>query len=516
MSSLSARIPSRLRAADPIIPALAVISFVVYLMHGFDKALTRDLGVYVYGGQRWLAGDVPYQGILNRAGPLAHMLPGIGTGLGRLFGIDDIHAARAFFTLMAVACVCLVYVLVRNVLGSRTAGVIAAMAFLCFRGIIEYSTGGPREKTAMVLFLLVAMLALHHRRWATAGVFTALGTLTWQPVFFVVAAMAVAAIVLAPKGRFSALLRYAVGGAVTTLAMLAYYALNGALHTFFDGFLILNYKYTEQASALDGSKLWLILQQGYGNSIWLIILGLAVQPVLSVLAVRPAWRTREPGPVTEVTLGVGWAAGVAWSFVAFNGWPDLFPLLPMAALGIGGLAATVIHAVDRRVSLRVVEVFTAVISLVLIIWAVGMARETSGIGLREQRASVNAVLSHGPKNPTILSVQAPEVLVMAHMKNPTRIQMFTNGFPKYVDDTWPGGIQGYGRWIAKKAPTYIVVENGFPKSSWLYDVLRKDYVLTAGAPHWRWWVNKSVPPEVRHEIRRSNIRAKHREVVLSE
>ena len=36
----------------------------------------------------------------------------------------------------------------------------------------------------MVLFLLAALLAMVHRRWFATGVFIALGTLTWQPVFF--------------------------------------------------------------------------------------------------------------------------------------------------------------------------------------------------------------------------------------------------------------------------------------------------------------------------------------------
>ena len=90
----------RIRMPDPLIPAIAVVSLVVYLLHGFDKALTRDLSVYTYGGQRFLDGEPPYVGILNRAGPLAHVLPGVGIWLGRLVGFGDIHGARVFFMLL--------------------------------------------------------------------------------------------------------------------------------------------------------------------------------------------------------------------------------------------------------------------------------------------------------------------------------------------------------------------------------------------------------------------------------
>ena len=114
--------------------------------------------------------------------------------------------------LFSVACVCLVYVLARDLFRSRGGGLVAATAFLGFNGFLALATFGPREKTPMVLFLLVALLAMRHRRWATFGVFVALGTLTWQPVFFVLLVIGLVAIVLMPSGRLAALLRVVIGG----------------------------------------------------------------------------------------------------------------------------------------------------------------------------------------------------------------------------------------------------------------------------------------------------------------
>ncbi len=334
MSALRAR----LGAADPWVAVVGLVSLVVYALHGFDGVLTRDLGVYLYGAQRFLAGDPPYVGILNRAGPLAHVLPAVGIWVGRQVGVGDVHAARYLYLLLSVACVCLVHVLARDLYGSRLVGMVAATAFLGFQGFLEMATYGPREKTPMVLFLLVALVALLHRRWATAGVFVALATLTWQPVFFVLAATGLVAIVLAPSGRRLAALRVVVGGAATSAVVLAYYAAHQALHTFFEGFVLINARYTTQRG-VTSSATWGLLKAGYGASVWLILIGLVALPVFSVLAVRPAWRTRDAVPVTMAALGAGWLVGMGWSGIAFNGYLDLFEMLPFAALGLGRIVS---------------------------------------------------------------------------------------------------------------------------------------------------------------------------------
>jgi 4-amino-4-deoxy-L-arabinose transferase-like glycosyltransferase len=490
----------RLAAADPLTGMVGLVSLVVYLLHGFDKALTRDLGVYTYGGQRFLAGDPPYVGILNRAGPLAHALPGVGSGLGRLVGVGDVHGARAFFMLMSIGSVCLVYVIVRDLRGSRSAALIAAAAFLGFQGFLDLATNGPREKTAMVLFLLVALFAVLHRRWATCGVFIALGTLTWQPVFFVIVVTAVVAAILAPDRRARAMVRIALGGAVTTAVVLLYYAANGAMHTFFEGFVLINAQYTNQPSPFtDGAYIWRSLRNGYGPSLWVILLGLVAVPVLAVTSARTAWRTRGQAAATDVSLGAGWLAGVVWSAIAFNAWPDLFVMLPLAAIGVGGGAAAVLRRLDPRAAVAV----TAVLALVGTAYATVFSVTTRGDDLRSERVVIARVLRMGPHPATMLSLQAPEVLVMTHRVNPSPYQMLDSGFSQYVDDTYPGGLAGYVAWIERTAPTYIVMQAGF-RPPWLLPWLEEHYAKVGGARQFNFWVSRSVSQDVRQEIRHAN------------
>ena len=487
----------RLAPIDPLLVVVALLSLVVYLLHGFDKALGRDLGVYAYGGQRFLEGDPPYVGILNRAGPLAHALPGVGIWLGRLVGVADVHGARGFFMLIAVLCVCLVYVVTRDLTRSRAAAVVAATAFLGFQGFLDLATNGPREKTAMVLFLLGALLAVLHRRWTVCGACVALGTLTWQPVFFVAVVIAVVGAVLTPEGRLQALGRMVIGGLVPTVVVVAYYAALGAVHTFLDGFVLINAQYTVQPSPFSHTDaVWTDLGNGYGASLWVIVLGLLAVPVLGLLSLRDAWRAQERTAATWVALGAGWVAGLGWSAIAYNAWMDLFVMLPFAALGVGGSAAWMFRRLDPRAA---VGVATA-LALVGTAYAMVFSVTTRGDDLHEQRASIAAVLRSGPHPATILSLQAPEVLVLTNRVNPSPYQMFDHGFPDYIDATYPGGLEGYLAWIQRTAPTYVVTQTRF-RPRWLTPWLKEHYADVGSTPQFRWWVSRTVKPAVRHKIR---------------
>ena len=57
--------------------------------------------------------------------------------------------------LIATACVCVVYLLGRDVFGSRLVGLVTAATFLTFHGFIQYASNGPREKTPMTLFIVL-------------------------------------------------------------------------------------------------------------------------------------------------------------------------------------------------------------------------------------------------------------------------------------------------------------------------------------------------------------------------
>ncbi len=500
-ASIASSLRARAGSADPLTFVVGLVSLVVYVLHGFDKAMTRDLGVYSYGGQRFLHGDPPYVGILNRAGPLAHVMPGIGMGLGRLVGLSDIHGARVFFMLISVACVCLVYVVGRDLTGSRAAGVVAALAFLSFHEFLDMATNGPREKTPMVLFLMVALVAVLRRRWVTCGVFIALGTLTWQPVFFTAVVAAGVAALLAPDHRVRAVVRVAIGGAVTTGVVLVYYAVNGALHTFFQDFLVINAEYTRQPNPFDnGPYIWANLKSGFGATLWVIFLGMAVLAVTAVVSAPRAWRTREVAATGWVVLGAGWLAGMGWSMIAYNASPDLFMLLPLAAVGFGNAVAFVLARLERRARLAV----AAALAVVLTAYVTEFSVTTRGHDLVPETAVVTRTLQLGPHPFTVVSFRAPQALVMADVANPTPYQMFDPDLERYMNDNYePGGLAGYVEWVQRYSPTYIVLQTRF-RPPWLMPWLEEHYDNVGGHRQFDFWVAKWVGPDVRQQMKQAN------------
>jgi hypothetical protein len=486
----------RLARIDPLVPLLCAVATAIYVLHGFDGYLSRDLGDYAYGAQQVAAGVPPYVAVLNRAGPLAHLIPGIGALVSTWVGVDQVVGMRVFLMLFAVAAIAVTYLLGRDLFRSRLAGVAAAASLLGCQGFIAYASDGPREKTSMALFLLCALLAMVHRRWGSMGFFTALATLCWQPVFLVAAAGALTAVLVGPPaGRARALARFGVGGLVPSAVTVGAYAAVGALGIFLDDFVLINARYTQQTSLVTspGAAVGMLVS-GYGPSLALFVAGLVA---ITVLAVRALGRPHDLLRVNLLATGAVLLAGLAWSLKAFNGYPDAFIMLPPAAIGIGGAAAALAERVPLRAALWATTAWTVAAAGIGATYAVTTRSDT----LDDQRASVQAVLARLPPDAQILSVNAPQPLVLAHQRNPSRLQLFGNGLVGYVDATWPGGSDGYGRWVGRQAPTLIALGNGGVVPDWLDPTLDKRYDRVGTTIGWDWYVRSDVGAPTRRELR---------------
>ena len=476
---------------DPILPVVAIVAGPTYALHGFDGMLTRDLGIYSYAGQQVAEGVPPYLGVMNRAGPLAHAIPAIGVMVSRLLGLDDLYTMRIFFMLIAVTCVCAVYLLGRDAFRSRMVGVITASTFLTFSGFIHYASNGPREKTPMTLFIVLALWAVVHRRWFTAGVFVSLATLCLQIAFFASFAAVVAGVVLLAGGaRLRSLLRVAIGGAVPITVLVVWFALAGSLRASVDAFVVINYRYTTPDPLLPMlDEKWEALQVAYDFSVWLLLGGVAVLLLHAVWQLF-RWVARRRAPVEEtatvmVAFAVGAAAGLAWNIKEYDAWPDLFPLLPFAALGIGLVFALLRPLLTTPVAVGTVVVL-AVVATVL---SVEESVTTRDHRLVAQRESVERVLDAVP-DATITSVEGPQPLVLGKLRNPTRHQMFRSGLQDYLDDEWPGGLEGFRRDIVERGTTLVTL--GDPVSNRWRAAVEPEYVYVGSAPDFYWYARADL------------------------
>ncbi|MEI2714568.1 MAG: glycosyltransferase family 39 protein [Nocardioides sp.] len=479
------------RRRDPIGPLLALASAALFVARGFDGILSRDLALYAYAGQRVAAGDPPYVGVMNRSGPLAHLVPGFGAWWGDLVGMDDLLAMRLVMLVLSALTVWATYALARRVLDSRPAAAVAAFAIATIPGWIFYAAGGPREKTTMVLLLTLTLAALLARRWTAAGVCLALATLTWQPVFFPGAVTALA-IALASAERLRALVRIAFGGMATTLAFVAYFLVVGALPEALDGFIRIHLAYTRQPGfGDDDGRIWEQTLNMLGMSTYILIAGLIALPLVTLVMLIQARLRRELDWNARFLIAatLGEIAGLAWSYRTFNGWADALVLVPYAVLGLAGVATLLV----RHLPWRVGTVLAIAGCLALGAIGVQYVRSDSENFLPKQRAEIDRVLEVLP-DATMVSIEAPQALVLAHRVNPSQHQMFRLGLQRFVNDTWPGGLRGYGDWIAQQRPDLVLVGQK-AKYRWLMRTLDEDYTEFGKSPGWYWFVRNDVDDE---------------------
>jgi hypothetical protein len=468
---------------------------VVYFLHGFQGELQRDQAMYIYAGQRLAEGAAPYVDMFERTGPLAQLIPGIGVLAARAAGVDDVIGVRVLFAGLAAASISLMYVLARDLFRSRAAGFASAAALLCFEGFVFFASTGPSEKTVMVLFLLAMLIAVHRRAWMATGVLVSLATLTWQPAFLPAMACIVAATIAgAGRGRRLPVLgRVVLGGLIPTALAIGAYVAMGHLGTLLDGFLLVNLRYRAPNVFLaDIAWRWGALLNWYGVSLSVLIVGLVA---VLFAAARSFVRGRGVHPNPAATLfgvGVLTLVGIAWSIWEFDNGPDIFMLLPSGALGIGALfsALEVRHAVVG-VTAGVVAMATIAVTFAIGLRPDGLGAAAHPEGLRVQREAVVAVLDALPGDEAIFSVEAPQPLVFSGKRNASRFQLYGSGLDDYVDDTWPGGIEGYVTWIEGNEPSIVAIgRDRIP--DWLAAALDNRYQRVGSAPGWTWYVRKDL------------------------
>lgn len=489
---------------DPVL--VGVVAFLVYAAHGYHGGLNHDLGVFTYGGEQVAKGVVPYVTVFNSVGPLADAVPGAAIWLGHLFGVDPILAARVSFTVLSAIACALLSVLARDTFGSRRAAFVAPAVFLLFEEFLTLASDGPREKTTMVVLLIATLILVGRRRWLAAGVCTALATLTWQPVLAVALTAVAGGLLLERTGRVRAATRFVAGGLIPSVVTLGVFAVAGATRTAIDGFITVNLLYTKQPSALSApGHTWHVLWSSYHLSLILLVLGLAASLVLTVVSIPGVLPSVvEPSPEARLLVVTGLAGAVAtvWTVSVVNGGPDLFVLLPFAALGLTGSVVRLSRALPDRAG----ELLTAGIVVAGVALAVVTARVTTSDLLRQQRADVAAVLRTQPADATVMSLDAPQVLALARRTNPTSYQLFNGNMIRYLDHDYPGGLRGYRHLIARTRPTFIVVGGQSRGAHWTEGFLARDYWRIGNGASWSWYLSRAAGPAARDRAHAANQR----------
>jgi hypothetical protein len=359
--------------------ALAVAGVALAELYRPDlQRLDGDDSIQIYLAQRALEGSPPYVAGLYAKTPLTPLLTAAAIGVGRVAGVSDIMSGRLLFVALGGLYVLAMGLAGTAIFGGRTwrpaaegaaaGGLAAAATLLSFRPLPVVAAKGMEPKLILAAFGTLALWLTARRRWGWAGACAALAFLAWQPAGLFMAATALAALCQAGEPRWKA-----VGGAVLGMcaplaAVGAYLAATGALGPAWRqaGLGALTFG----QAAVEGSGLLARLSSNPGRiyaatgtafdgmrPVFLLgllgWLGLAAEPLRAIwqtsaeggLASRLWEATRRPAQLPSMVVGGGF---LAFTVLDFQAGPDLLPLTPLAALGIGWWLVTLSGATALR------------------------------------------------------------------------------------------------------------------------------------------------------------------------
>jgi hypothetical protein len=216
-----------------------------------------------------------------------------------------------------------------------------------------------------------------------------------------------------------------------------------------------------------------VVHHAYGaEGAVLVPAGLALLPVAAWLAVRgrAAGSTAEdaalrtPNPLRDpLAVGVVLAmlSQVAYAVYDFQGYPDVFPLLPFAALGVAGGVTVLVrlfHGGLRRVAGAVAVAGLAV--LAAITWPALDSVAAADPGIAEQRSASCAAATIAGEHP-FYSLGNPAQFVLTHRRSPDRFIYLAGQVDQWRADHYPGGFDAWIAHIAAAHPPVVVVD-GWP------------------------------------------------------
>ncbi len=427
----------------------AVALFTRFGVHG---QLSRDESIYVYGGQWWARGVPFYVSTFDPKTPLSALLAALGAGIS---SGDGIVAIRIVFGVLACATVVAQYWLGRRLWDSAVAGLVGAVVLASFRGFAGDAFGGPDAKTPGILLAVVAMALLARRRWFWGALAGSLAFLDWQPLG-VYAVLAVVAAAVAARGRG---LLAALAGALAPIAVtVAYYAAEGALPQLVEAtvrFPLEGVHRRPMTLADRVRNIEHVVTTGYTHTGVLFWLGTALFVALCLL--RLALGPRDA--VVWVALPT-FLALAAFSLSDFQGYPDLYPLLPYAALGLGGTAAEVARRLGplRRPAGALAGAMAVALALLCWHWYGGdPARNHELDRQRAHGAQLAGLLGPGK----LYSLGDPRPLVLTGRRNPGRFIYLGSGIGRWAAAHTPGGLAGWAARIRAADPAVIAFGGGW-------------------------------------------------------
>ncbi len=456
------------RAGAPaILGALGALAAAVVMFTRFsiDGTLERDPAIYAYSAQQFAHGVPIYASIFDPKGPLASLTAGVAVAAGRLVGLFDLHSIRLAYLAMTCLTVLAVYWLALRLWRSVVAAVVAAVVFAAFRGIALDAMTGPDAKTPGILCAVLAMTLAVQRRWFAAALLGGVAFLDWQPLVAYPLVIVIVAVCSAEAGKRWRTLGTTLAGAALPLVVIAgYFVATGAFGRFFESVFVFPATGVQRGPtsfAGNVTQILRVVRDYYDFSGILFWAGLAALLLLVIVAGILDRRSLR-NPVSTVVL-ITFLLEAAYSTFDFQGYPDLYPLLPYAALGLGGVAALVTarwaSPLYHRTAATGVILAMVVLAALSCLW---FTRDPlNDRGLIAQRADACAVTRMLGAKGTLYALGDPTALVLTGRRNPDRYIYLGGGVGAWKIHHTAGGFLAWKAQIRAAHPAVIAIRGWY-------------------------------------------------------
>jgi hypothetical protein len=322
------------------------------------------------------------------------------------------------------------------------------------------------------------MVLMVRRRWFWAAFAGGLAFLAWQPLVFYPAAAVAGAALMSPRGeRLRRIAQALAGSAIPIAATTLWFWLQGALGAFVEAAITFPFSGISRGHDSLASRVARIVDTVDGSYTRMRIPFWAGLVALLVLLAVRLRRTGPRGVLTDpyaIAVAGTLLALAGFSLTDFQGYPDLYPLLPYAALGLGGALALGVRAA-ARVRLRVPAAAAAILAVAALgaaSWSWYGRDAAYRPSLAGERASAAEVVRLAGPGRTPYAVGDPTVLVLTGRRNPSRYIYLGSGVEEWMLARTPHGFKGWKlRLLAHPGPVTLAGwsgSNAMRLSAWLH------------------------------------------------
>ncbi len=455
------------------------------------QPIPHDTTFHIYAAQQMLEGHPIYRDVAIIKAPLADFASAFAILVARAIHISDIMGTRLMSLAVVTATVSATYLAGRVLFRSRAVGLLAGIVMASWNFYGMRAVTGPEPKAFVILFALLALTALAQKRWGWAGACAALSALAWQPALMVQAIVMLFALTApwlethrAPRAEpvRAALknnLRAVLGFAVPFAFVLWYLAVNSALLAAFNATIGANIFHFNNNQArvpllqtvdenlaeiiYDGSLYCFSYNEG-----WLIGAGaLGLGGMAAALFVNAARKNQSPLNLDTTPLLLYTAGFAAFTLIDFDFCPDLIPMFPALALGVGWLAVMLTRGIVAAVS-RVSAVDNApraqwmILSFIALLLVAlygfdAWGYQVTGVSFLDQLQVAQTAEKYLEPEDRVLSFGNTIVQIELHRPNASKILHLGSKSGLGVLASEPGGFQGLLDTLDQNPPKMIVL-----------------------------------------------------------